>query len=345
MTVNATALILRLCRRHLQTRGTVKATQRFGEEFAMRIVIFGTGGAGGYFGAQLARAGEDIVFIARGEHLYAIRTNGLRVEQPTGEIIIRPAQATDDPSQVTDIDAIIVGVKAWQVPAAAEAMRTLIGPETFVVPLQNGVEAPSLLAAALGRQHVLVGLCGTLSWVVAPGRIRNLGGLGFVKFGEIDNSQTNRVKRLRDAFAKSGVKVEVPADITRALWEKFLFVTAIGGVGAMSRAPIGVIRTIPETRRLLEQCMAEVLAVARARKIALSDTVIADTMGLVDAVEATGTTSLQRDITDGKPTELEFWNGAVSRLAREVAVATPLHDFIYSSLLPQELRARGKVAF
>jgi 2-dehydropantoate 2-reductase len=139
------------------------------------------------------------------------------------------------------------------------------------------------------------------------------------------------------------VKVEVPADITRALWEKFLFVTAIGGVGAMSRAPIGVIRTIPETRRLLEQCMAEVLAVARARKIALSDTVIADTMGLVDAVEATGTTSLQRDITDGKPTELEFWNGAVSRLAREVAVATPLHDFIYWSLLPQELRARGKL--
>lgn len=311
----------------------------------MRIVIFGTGGAGGYFGAQLARAGADVVFIARGEHLKAIRTNGLRIEQPAGEIVIEPAHATDDLSRVRDVDAILLGVKAWQVSAAAEAMRTMIGPETFVVPLQNGVEAPSLLAAVLGKQHVLVGLCGTLSWVVAPGRIRNLGGLGFVKFGEMDNRLTERVQRLRDAFAKAGVKVEVPADITRALWEKFLLVTAFGGVGAVTRAPIGMVRTIPETRRLLERCMTEVVAVARAWKIALSDTVIPDTMGLIDALEASATTSLQRDIIDGKPTELEFWNGAVCRLVQEVAVATPSHDFIYSSLLPQELRARGKIVF
>jgi 2-dehydropantoate 2-reductase len=310
----------------------------------MRIVIFGTGSAGGYFGAQLARAGQDVVFIARGEHLNAIQTHGLRIEDPTGETVVQPAQATDDPSQVTDVDAIILGVKAWQVSAAAEAMRPMIGPETFVVPLQNGVEAPSQLAEVLGTKRVLGGLCGTISWVMAPGRIRNLAA-GFVKFGEMDNSYSERVDRLCQAFAKSGVEVDVPADINRALWEKFLFVTAFGGIGAVTRAPIGLIRTVPETRRMLEQCMMEVLAVARARRVALSETVVADSMSRFDTLAANGTTSLQRDFVDGKPTELEAWNGAVVRLAREVAVATPLNDCIYWSLLPQELRARGKVSF
>jgi len=149
-------------------------------------------------------------------------------------------------------------------------MRPMIGPETFVVPLQNGVEAPSQLAAVLGTDKVLGGLCGTLSYVTAPGRIRNLGGIGFVKLGELDNRRSERSERLRQAFAKSGVNVEVPADINSALWKKFLLVTAFGGVGAVTRSPIGVVRTVPETRRLLEQCMAEVLTVARARKVALS---------------------------------------------------------------------------
>jgi 2-dehydropantoate 2-reductase len=217
----------------------------------MRIVIFGTGGAGGYFGAQLSRAGQDVVFIARGEHLNAIRSHGLRIDEPAGETVIQPAQATDDPSQVKDVDVIIVGVKAWQVREAAEAMRPMIGPETFVVPLQNGVEAQSQLASVLGPERVLGGLCGTLSWVTAPGHIRNVSGRGFVKFGEVDNRRSERAERLRDAFAKSGVEVDVPGDIENALWEKFLFVTAFGGVGAVTRAPIGVVRTVPETRQLL----------------------------------------------------------------------------------------------
>ena len=166
-----------------------------------------------------------------------------------------------------------------------------------------------------------------------------------MKFGELDNRRSKRSERLLQAFAKSGVNVEIPDDINIALWDKFLLITAFGGVGGVTRAPIGVVRTIPETRRLLEQCMAEVLAVARARKVALSETVIADTMTLIDGLDASGTTSLQRDIMDGKRTELEAWNGAVTRLGREVAVATPSHDYIYWSLLPQELRARGKISF
>jgi 2-dehydropantoate 2-reductase len=311
----------------------------------MRIVVFGTGGAGGYFGAQLTRAGADVIFIARGDHLSAIRKHGLCIESPAGEAAFRPTLATDDPTQVDKADVVLVGVKAWQVTQAAEAIRPMIGPETFVVPLQNGVEAPSQLAAALGSEHVLGGLCGTFSWVTAPGRIRSVGAGNYIKFAELDNRPSDRAEQLRRVFERAGVNAEIPSDIHKALWQKFLLVTSFGGVGAVTRAPIGIIRTIPETRRLLEQCMQEVLALARARQVALADTVVADTMTVVDSLAARGTTSLQRDIMDGKPSELEFWNGAVVRLARDVEVATPLHEFIYQCLLPQEMQARGKVKF
>jgi len=221
----------------------------------------------------------------------------------------------------------------------------MIGHDTFVVPLQNGVEASSQLAATLGSGHVLGGLCGTISWVTAPGRIRTVGTANSIKFAELDNRPSDRAERFRKAFERTGVKAEVPSDIHRALWNKFLFVTSLGGVGAVTRAPIGIIRTIPDTRRLLEQCMQEVFAVARARRVALADAVVTDTMTLVDSLAANGTTSLQRDIASGKPSELESWNGAVVRLARDVGVATPLHEFVYYSLLSQEMRARGKVTF
>ena len=311
----------------------------------MRIAIFGTGGAGGYFGAQLARAGEDVIFLARGAHLQAIRSRGLSVETSKGQILIQPAHATDDPKEVGTVDAILVGVKAWQVPEAASTLRPMVGTETIVVPLQNGVEAPSQLATVLGAEHVLGGLCGTFSWVTGPGQIRSIGEAHFVKFGELDNRPTERVDRLRQAFERAGVKVEVPPDIQQALWEKFLLVTSFGGVGSVTRAPVGVMRAVPETRRMLERCMHEVLAVALARRVPLDDTVIAGTLAFLDSLAPGATTSLQRDLADGKPSELEAWNGAVVRLGHEPGVATPLHEFIYDSMLPLELRARGQLTF
>lgn len=306
----------------------------------MRIAVFGTGGAGGYFGSQLARTGEEVVFIARGEHLRAIREQGLVVETPEGELRIR-AEATDDPGQAGPVDAVLVGVKTWQVLEAAQAIRPLLGPETFVVPLQNGVEAASQLASVLGAERVLGGLCGTLSWVAGPGRIRSIGNVHFVKLGERDNRRSERAERLRAAFDRAGVEVAIPADFGRALWSKFLFVVSLGGVGAVTRAPVGVVRKLPETRRMLKRAMEEILAVARARGIALPDSAIPETLAFVDSLDPDGTTSLQRDITDGKPSELEAWNGAVVRLGREAGVPTPLHEFLYESLLPQERRARG----
>jgi 2-dehydropantoate 2-reductase len=311
----------------------------------MRIAVFGTGAVGGYFGAQLARAGEEVIFIARKEHLQAIRTHGLRVETSKGEIVIQPAQASDDPAQVGAVDAVILGVTAWQVTEVARAMKPMIGPETFVVPLQNGVEASPQLEAILGAKNVLGGLCGTMSWIIGPGHIRSIGGVHFIKFGELDNRPSERTEQLRKAFERAGVKVEVPSDIQVALWEKFLFVVSFGGVGAVTRAPIGVIRTLPETRRLLEQCVREIFEVARARQIALSDGIVEKTMMFLDSLAPSGTTSLQRDIADGKPSELDAWNGAVVRLGQEVGITTPLNSFIHYSLLPLELRARGQVQF
>jgi 2-dehydropantoate 2-reductase len=307
----------------------------------MRIAIFGTGGAGGYFGAHLAHAGKEVVFVARGEHLRAIRERGLRVETTAGEIIAR-SEATDDPTQVGAVDVVLVGVKTWQVTDAARALRPMIAPHTFVVPLQNGVEAAAELAAVLGAEHVLGGLCGTISRVVGPGHILSIGETNFIKFGELDNRPSERARRLRESFERAGVKAEVPSDIQAAVWEKFIFVAPYGGISAVTRAPAGVIRSLPETRRMLERGMREILEVSRARQVALAEGVVEKSMGLIDALAPSATTSLQRDISTGKPSELEAWNGAVVRLGREAGVPTPLHEFIYHSLLPSELRARGE---
>jgi 2-dehydropantoate 2-reductase len=227
---------------------------------------------------------------------------------------------------------------------AARNIEPIIRRETFIVPLQNGVEAQSQLAAILGERHVLGDLCGTFSWVVAPGRIRNIG-TSFIKFGELDYQLSERTERLRRSFEKAGVKVDIPVDVHTALWEKFLFVTSFGGVGAVTRAPIGIGRGLPETRLLLQQCMEEVSAVATARPIQLSDTIVANTMKLIDTLAAHATTSLQRDIADEKPSELDSWNGSVVRQGQAIGVSTPVNQFIYHSMLPQELHARNKIAF
>jgi 2-dehydropantoate 2-reductase len=311
----------------------------------MRIAIYGTGGAGGYFGARLANAGEDVAFIARGEHLRAIRSNGLHVETPSGELVVHPAEATDDPAEVGPVDAVLVGLKAWQVTDAARAMQPMIGPETIVVPLQNGVEAHEHLAAVLGDGPVLGGTCGTISYVVAPGRIRSIGGTNFVRFGELDNRSSERAERLRRAFESAGVGAEIPPDIHVAIWEKFLFVVSFGGLGAVTRAPLGILRAMPETRPMLETCMREIFDVGRKRGVALADGTVERAVAFLDSLAETATTSLHRDICDGKPSELEAWNGAVVRLGREAGVATPLHEYIYHSLLPLERRARGSVQF
>jgi 2-dehydropantoate 2-reductase len=307
----------------------------------VRIGIYGTGGAGGHFGARLAKAGEDVVFIARGEHLAAIREKGLAVETDTGEILVHPAIAADDPAEAGAVDVILLGVKTWQVEEAARQMGPMLGPETFVVPLQNGVDAADQLIRVLGEKRVIGGLCATFSWISAPGRIRSLGQVHSLRFGELDRRPSERTERLRRVFEKAGIRATIPPDIHAGLWQKLLMVASFGGVGAVTRMPIGVTRSIPETRRMILSAMEEIAAVGRARRVAMAEDAVAQGLAFVDGLDPTGTTSLQRDITEGRPSELEAWNGAVVRLGREAGVPTPTHEFLYASLLPLERRARG----
>ncbi len=311
----------------------------------MRIAVFGVGGAGGYFGARLAQAGENVTFIARGEHLDAIREHGLRVDSILGDFVVSPVHVTDDPVQVGPVDMVLLGVKAWQVPMVMQAVRPLVGPGTAIVPLQNGVEAPAQIAKELGAEHVVGGLAKIISFKVGAGHIRHAGAEPYIAIGELDKQPSERTEQIRQVLQKAGISADIPADIQAALWQKFLLVASWGGVGTVTNAPIGVVRSVPETRRMLEKSMTEVLAVAQAQKIAIEDNTIQKTLAFVDTLPPNGTTSLHRDIMAGKPSELESWNGAVVRLGQEVDVATPLNTFIYNSLLPRELKAQGKLLF
>lgn len=311
----------------------------------MRVAVYGAGAVGGYFGGRLAQAGEDVVFIARGDHLHAIRERGLRVDSLKGDFVIHPAQATDDPVQAGPVDAILVTVKAWQVPDAALAMRPMIGNSTFVVPFQNGVDAPGQLSAVLGKDKVLGGLSKIFCYIIEPGHLRHGGAEPAVSFGELDNRKSERAIRLQQAFENAGVRADIPADIHAAMWEKFLFIATLSGIGAVCRAPIGILRSIPQTRAMLEQSMNEILSIARAKGIAIREDVVARAMGFVDSLPAEGTASMQRDVLDGKPSELEHQNGTIVRLGKELGVETPLHSFLYHALLPLEMRARGQIPF
>jgi 2-dehydropantoate 2-reductase len=312
----------------------------------MRISIFGTGAVGAYFGGRLAEAGEPVAFVARGEALRVLRERGLRVASPEGDFTVHPVHASDNLATLPPSDAILLAVKAWQVPDAARAIAPALGPDTFVVPLQNGVEAAAQLAATLGPARVLGGLCRIIAWVEAPGVVRHEGAEPYIGFGELAGGLSPRTRSLQGALSRChGVTAEALEDIEAELWRKFLFISSVSGLGAVTRAPIGVLRRRPETRELLERAMQEVLAVARARGVALPDDAVDETLRFTDSLPEEGTTSMQRDIIAGRPSELEAQNGAVVRLGRETGVATPVHDFVYRTLRPLEARARGELSF
>ncbi len=298
----------------------------------MRIAIFGSGGVGGYFGARLHQSGEDVAFIARGKHLEAMRSAGLRITSHKGDAALPSVTATDDPSSMGPVDVVLVAVKTWQLAEAIDGIKSLMGDGTFVVPALNGVEAA-------------IGLCRIIAHIEGPGHVRHVGAEPTLVFGERDNAKSERAIRFRDVLERSGVGAEVPDDIEAALWHKFMFVVSTGGVGAVTRAPIGTIRTVPETRALLEGAMREIEAVARARGVRLPDDIVPKSLAFLDTLPAEGRASLSRDLAEGRRSELDAWNGAVVRLGKEVGVPTPIHAMAYASLLPLELRALGEASF
>jgi 2-dehydropantoate 2-reductase len=274
-----------------------------------------------------------------------MRADGLRVDSGKGDFKLQPVQATGDPSAVGEVDVVLLGVKAWQMPRVAEATRSLIGPETVVLPLQNGLEAPARLSDILGGEHVLCGLCGLFAYLAAPGHVVHAGMEPFVRFGEQDNRPSRRTTLLLDTLKRAGIKAEIPPDIHAAMWMKFLLIAAWSGMGAVTRAPIGTWRSLPETRQMAETAVGEIFAVAAARGIPLPGDALQTIMRTYDGLAPQATASLQRDVAAGRPSELEAQIGAVVRFGREADVPTPLHRFIYGSLLPGELKARGRRQF
>jgi 2-dehydropantoate 2-reductase len=237
---------------------------------------------------------------------------------------------------------VLVAAKTWQLDEAIDLMRPLIGPETGVVPLLNGVEASDRLAAALGESHALNGICYIFVARVAPGVVRHSGIHPLIIFGERDNRRTARVEALREWLERAGVRVTVPPDIDAEVWRKFVFGATTSGLGAVTRAPMGLLRELPETRPLFIQGMREIVAVAQACGVALGEEAVTAALAQLDALPYETTASMQRDIMAGRPSELEAQNGAVARLGAAAGVPTPLHTFIYATLLPQERMARNR---
>jgi 2-dehydropantoate 2-reductase len=308
----------------------------------MRIAVVGAGAVGGVFGGLLAHAGHEVAFVARGEHLEAIRAGGLKVHGPWGTHLVHPRAAAEPAALAAagPFDAVLVCVKAGQVAEIAPSLRALVGEGTVVIPLQNWVEAAGVLSGVLGAERVAGGLCHVFAWREGPGEVRTTGAPLQVTIGEIGRPPGPRLARLAEAIRESGAGAVLAADVEAAAWEKFLFIDPFGSVGAVTRAPLGVTRSEPRTRALLVAAVEEVAAVARARGVALPGDAVARTLARYDELPAEATASMQRDVAAGRPSELHEQTGAVVRLGEGAGAAVPVHRLLYAALLPQEAAAR-----
>ncbi len=295
----------------------------------MRIAVIGAGAIGGFYGARLAASGQDIVFIARGATLSALTTNGLRL---TGaEDLTLAVQATDDPTEVGPVDIVLMCTKTFQVAdAAASYLPALVGPDTLVVTTQNGLQAPFVLADAIGREHVGPGLCRVWTKIAEPGVIDLMGGPQSLVVGTWDNSVTPTLAAFRQALRDAGVDTVDTADIWTALWTKVIHVVPEGAVGALLDAPLGEL--LGRHLAIFRRCIQEAVAVGRAHGAAFPGDIVDQTLGFLSSQDPTSTTSFQRDITAGRPSELEAQVGALPGLGDEVGVDTPVCDVIAETL-------------
>ena len=300
----------------------------------MRIAILGPGGVGGYFGGRLAAAGEDVTFIARGAHLKAIRDTGLRVESANGDFHVHPARATDDPATVGPVDAVLFAVKLFDTEAAAEFARPLVGPDTVVVNLQNGVESEAITAGILGPDRVMGGVAYIAAVIAEPGLVRQTGAFARLVFGEMDGTLSDRGRRLEDACRRAGIEATLSPQVQVEIWRKFLMLAAVSSITTATRRPIGALRGDPDLRRLFADAIAEAAAVGRASGVALPPDAEAATMTLLDGLPAPMVASMVHDLNAGRRLELDRLGGAVVRLGRALGVPTPVHAALYAVLKP-----------
>lgn len=305
----------------------------------MRIAIMGTGGVGGYYGALLAKTGQDVTFIARGRHLQAIRESGLQVKSVLGDLLVSPAQATDDPVDIGPVDLILFATKTYHTDEAARLIMPMTDDRTTVVSFQNGVDAADRIGAVVGKSHVLGGVTWLSAAVEGPGVIGQYSQFRRIVLGELDGTKTSRLERISEVFEKAGATVELTDDIARVLWTKFVFISSVSAVGSLTRVTFGEYRNVSETRALLAEAICEVASVARSKGVTLDGDIVEKTLGFLDTSAPGIKPSMQRDVEAGLVSELESMVGIVVRLGVELGVATPVMRFAYAMLKPGHILA------
>jgi 2-dehydropantoate 2-reductase len=299
----------------------------------MRIAVMGAGGQGGYFGGMLDRVGEDVTFIARGAHLEAMRNHGLTVKSRLAGDFTLPVKATDNPAEIGPVDLVMFCVKTYDTDSAAKQIKPIIGADTMVVSTQNGVDSEERIERVMGPGRFIACVNYVNSVIEKPGVI-DVRFAGMTSLGELDGNMTPRMERLTKTFERAGIKVELRSDIRAYLWEKFVAFCGFGSVEVLTRLPAGPIRACPETTDLWLGASKEVVEVARARGVPLSDGFLDQFLELVASLPSTHRASMYYDLRDGKRLELEALNGTVVRMGRELGVATPLNFAIYAALKP-----------
>jgi 2-dehydropantoate 2-reductase len=300
----------------------------------MRIAVIGAGGIGAIYGAAFAKSGVEVIFVARGAHLRAIRKNGLRIEGDRGITEIRPAAATDDIAAIGAVDYVLFCVKLWDVEPAGAQLRPIVGPETAVVPLQNGVDAAERLAAILGAEPVIGGSAFVTGAIVAPGVVRQTGRYQAMTFGERDGGNRERGPRLKELCAAAGFEGVLSADIEASVWEKFVMLVPTAGVNALTRLPLGKWRADPDLVALFEASLRETVEVGRAEGVRLPADIVERGVAAMRAMPDHHMTSMGNDLLRGNRLELPWLAGKVVELGRRHAIATPANGFIYAALKP-----------
>ena len=281
----------------------------------------------------MAAAGEDVTFIARGAHLASLREHGLRLESPKGDLHLTRVNATDSPGSVGAVDVVLVTVKMYDLEAAAASLQPLLGPNTVVVTLQNGVEAVDIVARHVARDHVAGGVAYVAAVIVEPGKIRHTS-LDSLIFGELDGRRSERLLRLEAACIRAGFGARVSDNIEVDLWSKFSRLSVFSGMTAVTRSPIGVLRSDPELLAMLQAACEETIRVGRATGVGLPDVVMSEILQMVNSLPHHARASMLEDLERGRRLELPWLSGAVVRLGREVGVPTPIHGFIAAVLKP-----------
>jgi len=305
----------------------------------MKIVIIGAGGVAGYFGGKLTKAGYDTTFLSRGESLRIIREKGLKVKSIKEDFNVFP-KVSEEASVVKTADLVVLGVKSWQIDGVAKNIKPYLKDTATILPLQNGADNADRLIKVLAPKNIIAGLCRIVSKIESPGVIHHFGYEPEIVFGEINNEKTDRIEKIKMVFDKAGFKNRISTNIQRDIWIKFLFIASISAPGALTRSVLGVMREDRFLRELLINTAKEIITVGQKLGVELHDNDLNKCFEIIDQLDFHTTMSLQRDMMQEKPSELENFNGYIVQQGDRFGIETPVNDFIYYSLRPMELKAR-----